>query len=93
MSFFYTPVIACNPRPPCVHCRFLDEPLPKDGYVDLTDKPGFGVTLNKEGVKLTRPYVRLARTFEEIEAEKTARTPDQADWLKKAAAIPAPPHA
>jgi hypothetical protein len=27
---------------------FTDEPLPKDGYVELPyDKPGFGVTLNR----------------------------------------------
>ncbi|KAK0042265.1 L-rhamnonate dehydratase [Biomphalaria pfeifferi] len=35
---------------------FPDEPLPKDGFIDLPDKPGFGVTLNKEN--LTRPYPR-----------------------------------
>ena len=27
---------------------FTDEPVPKDGYISLSDKPGFGVTLNKE---------------------------------------------
>ena len=37
---------------------FKDEPLPKDGYVELTDKPGFGVTLNREGLNLKRPYSR-----------------------------------
>ena len=38
---------------------FTDEPLPKDGYVELPhDKPGFGVTLNREGLKMTRPYPR-----------------------------------
>jgi len=26
---------------------FTDEPLPKDGYVELSSKPGFGVTLNR----------------------------------------------
>eukprot|EP00940_MAST-03C_sp_MAST-3C-sp2_P001903 g1903.t1 len=35
---------------------FPDEPLPKDGFIDLPDRPGFGVTLNKEGLR--RPYVR-----------------------------------
>lgn len=35
---------------------FLDEPLPKDGFIDLPDRPGFGVTLNK--TLLRRPYVR-----------------------------------
>ena len=38
---------------------FTDEPLPKDGYVELPhDKPGFGVTLNREGLNMTRPYPR-----------------------------------
>ena len=26
---------------------FKDEPVPIDGYVTLTDKPGFGVELNE----------------------------------------------
>merc|ERR1711998_135930 len=30
---------------------FPDEPLPKDGFIDLPDKPGFGVTLNREGLR------------------------------------------
>ena len=39
---------------------FLDEPLPKDGYVELPhDKSGFGVTLNREGLNMTRPYPRI----------------------------------
>ena len=36
---------------------FTSEPLPRDGYVDLTDAPGWGVELN-EDLKLQRPYVR-----------------------------------
>ncbi|ELT88871.1 hypothetical protein CAPTEDRAFT_113751 [Capitella teleta] len=36
---------------------FLDEPLPSDGYIDLPDKPGFGVTLNPD-LTLHRPYSR-----------------------------------
>ena len=35
---------------------FPDEPLPKDGFIDLPDKPGFGVTLKRDG--LVRPYIR-----------------------------------
>ena len=35
---------------------FIDEPLPIDGYIELTDKPGFGLTLNKERLNLKRPY-------------------------------------
>lgn len=35
---------------------FLDEPLPSNGFIDLPDKPGFGVTLDKS--RLTRPCPR-----------------------------------
>lgn len=35
---------------------FPDEPLPKDGFIDLPDRPGFGVTLDKS--HLTRPFPR-----------------------------------
>ena len=54
----------------------------------LSDKPGFGLELNKEANKLVRPYPRVKLTFAEIEAAKTARTPDQAEWLGRAAKIP-----
>eukprot|EP00542_Grammatophora_oceanica_P011406 CAMPEP_0194037820 /NCGR_PEP_ID=MMETSP0009_2-20130614/10150_1 /TAXON_ID=210454 /ORGANISM="Grammatophora oceanica, Strain CCMP 410" /LENGTH=203 /DNA_ID=CAMNT_0038680131 /DNA_START=42 /DNA_END=653 /DNA_ORIENTATION=+ len=37
---------------------FSDEPLPKDGYLELSEKPGFGVTLNREELNLKRPYPR-----------------------------------
>ena len=37
---------------------FTDEPMPVDGYVTLTDKPGFGVTLNRAKLNLKRPYPR-----------------------------------
>ena len=93
---------------------FTDEPLPVDGYITLSDKPGFGVTLNRAGIAMVRPYPRTrestqqaqsphahirntlflfhptaphppaAKTFEQIEAEKDARTPSQAEWLKRA---------
>merc|ERR1712110_1028552 len=35
---------------------FKDEPLPKDGFIDLPDRPGFGVTLVKDS--LGRPHTR-----------------------------------
>ena len=35
---------------------FTDEPLPKDGFIDLPDRPGFGVTLIRD--QLHRPYAR-----------------------------------
>mmetsp|Transcript_34413 Transcript_34413/g.110527 ORF Transcript_34413/g.110527 Transcript_34413/m.110527 type:complete len:212 (-) Transcript_34413:61-696(-) len=43
---------------------FSDEPLPKDGFIDLPDRPGFGVTLVRDG--LHRPW---ARTAEESAAQ------------------------
>jgi len=37
---------------------FKDEPLPKNGFIELSDKPGWGVELNKEELNLVRPYPR-----------------------------------
>ena len=59
-----------------------------DGYVTLSDKPGFGLELNREANKLVRPYPRVRRTFAEIEAAKNARTPEQEEWLARAEKIP-----
>ncbi|OWF43765.1 uncharacterized protein LOC110459260 [Mizuhopecten yessoensis] len=42
---------------------FLDEPLPVNGFIDLPDKPGFGVTLCKD--TLRRPYHRSEDTSRE----------------------------
>ena len=53
MRLFPTPA----PPSPCP-CSFLDEPLPVDGYVTLSDKPGFGVTLNRKDNNLVRPYTQ-----------------------------------
>ena len=36
---------------------FKNEPLPEDGYLDLTDAPGWGVELNDK-IELIRPYER-----------------------------------
>ena len=47
---------------------FPDEPLPKDGFIDLDPaKPGFGVTLNQEG--LVRPH---KRSREKVQAQFNA---------------------
>ena len=35
---------------------FEDEPLPINGRIKLTDKPGWGMTLNRKGVNLSRPF-------------------------------------
>ena len=37
---------------------FKSEPLPKNGYIELPDKPGFGLELNLNALKLKRPYNR-----------------------------------
>jgi len=37
---------------------FKDEPLPKDGVLELSEKPGWGVELNREELNLVRPYDR-----------------------------------
>jgi len=66
---------------------FTDEPLPKNGYIDLPDKPGFGVTLNRE-INLVRPYPRAVKTFAEICKEKQSRVPP-ADWLTRHSKGPA----
>jgi L-alanine-DL-glutamate epimerase-like enolase superfamily enzyme len=34
----------------------VDKLLPKDGYLDLPDKPGWGVELNRDKLKQVRPY-------------------------------------
>ena len=35
---------------------FKNEPLPKNGYIDLPDTPGFGLELNRATLNLFRPY-------------------------------------
>ena len=34
---------------------FVEEPLPKDGYLMLPDRPGWGLELNRGGLNLLRP--------------------------------------
>jgi len=40
---------------------FKNEPLPKDGYITLSDKPGFGLELNRDALNLVRPFDRTAK--------------------------------
>jgi len=54
---------------------FPDEPLPKDGFIDLPDKPGFGVTLNREGLR--RPYPRSDEASAEQAALNINRPPTE----------------
>jgi len=35
---------------------FRDEPMPENGRVKLPDKPGWGMTLNRDGLNLRRPF-------------------------------------
>ena len=39
---------------------FKNEPLPEDGYISLSDAPGFGLELNREHLNLVRPFDRAA---------------------------------
>lgn len=69
---------------------FEDEPLPKDGYIELDpNKPGFGVTLNKTELQLVRPYPRdeMAGTAaaEAFTRKQQDNTPNQEEWLRQAA--------
>ena len=73
---------------PVLPRSFKNEPLPVDGYVTLSDAPGFGLELNREANKLTRPYPHTPLSFADIEKAKDARTPATAEWLGRAATIP-----
>ena len=38
---------------------FVEEPLPENGYISLpADRPGWGLTLNREKLNLVRPFPR-----------------------------------
>lgn len=37
---------------------FESEPLPEQGYISLPDTPGFGLELNRDALKLSRPFDR-----------------------------------
>ena len=39
---------------------FTNEPIPKDGYLELPDAPGWGVELN-QNLELVRPYENSRR--------------------------------
>ena len=44
---------------------FEDEPLPKDGWIDLPDRPGFGVTLSADTrARMRRPHARTEAASE-----------------------------
>ena len=64
---------------------FLDEPLPKDGYIELDpNKYGFGMTLNPK-IALKRPYSRKEKTLQEIIEFKTNASNENLindKWLK-----------
>ena len=38
---------------------FRNEPLPKDGYITLSDAPGWGLTFDKAAMNLIRPSAAL----------------------------------
>eukprot|EP01083_Nonionella_stella_P190307 704821_1 len=65
---------------------FIDEPLPKNGYIELDEnKYGFGLTLNPD-VKLKRPFEHEQKTLQEILDFKTNSANDNLiddKWFKK----------
>merc|ERR1712154_494944 len=71
---------------------FIDEPLPKNGYIELDAKRyGFGVTLNPK-LKLKRPYKHTEKTLQQILEFKTSVTNDNLlgdKWLRKHSVGPA----
>ena len=62
---------------------FSDEPLPADGYIDLPDRPGFGVTLVRDNLR--RPYDRSA---EESAKQAAANIQAERDAMKVPAHMP-----
>ena len=56
LIFFYFWLLKADKIVPLFGNLFVDEPLPKDGWIDLPNKPGFGVELNRSELKLERPY-------------------------------------
>ena len=69
---------------------FTDEPLPVDGYISLDPtKPGFGVTLNREWIKLIRPSPRTTDQLgtRASRAAAAAAVPTRPDWLGRAIKI------
>ena len=71
---------------------FIDEPLPKNGYIELDEnKYGFGVTLNPN-LKLKRPYKHNTKTLNEIlkwKEEVANSNLINNDWLTKHSKGPA----
>ena len=49
---------------------FKGEPLPKNGYIDVPDRPGFGVELIRDN--LHRPYPRSPETSRKNSAANVA---------------------
>ena len=60
---------------------FTNEPLPKDGYIDLPDRPGFGVELNRAELDLRRPHPHTPLSAEEVDSAKR-RAPTREAWMK-----------
>ena len=46
----------CQSFPPVFGEMFTNEQVPKNGRIKLSDKPGWGLNLNRKQLKLLRPY-------------------------------------
>ena len=58
---------------------FHDEPLPKDGFIDLPDRPGFGVTLNRAGLR--RAHERSDADSASNYERNTHKPPTTRAWM------------
>lgn len=68
---------------------FIDEPLPKNGYIELDEnKYGFGVTLNPD-LDLVRPFTHQILNIQQIIQDKQSKVQNQKEWLKKHSLGPA----
>merc|ERR1711935_1129853 len=59
---------------------FTNEPLPKDGYIEIPEISGFGVTLNKENLSLIRPCRHNILETNELFLKKVSQIPDIGKW-------------
>ena len=50
---------------------FINEPLPKNRYIESSGAPDFGVELNRKELDLIRPYNRKDEKIEEKKKIKT----------------------
>jgi len=71
---------AANCITPLFGNLFTNEPLPKDGFLEVPQRSGFGVTLNKEDLSLIRPCRHSILETTEVLKKKLLQTPNIKEW-------------